>query len=144
MKIKFQKLNAKAIVPTYGTEYSAGLDIAACIDNAIIIASSQIVMVCTGLAVEIPHGYFGMLCPRSGLAAKFGITLLNSPGVIDSDYRGEIKAILINHSSSDFRVSCGMRIAQLIISPFRTATLEEVEALEASRRGSSGFGSTGI
>ncbi|MDR2458870.1 MAG: dUTP diphosphatase [Holosporales bacterium] len=144
MKIKFQKLNVGAIVPTYGTEHSAGLDMAACIDEAVTIAPSQIVMIGTGLAVEIPYGYFGMLCPRSGLAAKLGITLLNSPGVIDSDYRGEIKAIMINHSTSDFRVSYGMRIAQLIISPFQTAILEEVEVLEVSGRGSNGFGSTGI
>ncbi|MDR1609757.1 MAG: dUTP diphosphatase [Holosporales bacterium] len=144
MKINFQKLNVRAIVPTYGTEHSAGIDMAACIDEDIIIAPSQIVIIGTGLAMEIPNGYFGMLCPRSGLAAKFGITLLNSPGVIDSDYRGEIRAVMINHSNSSFRVSHGMRIAQLIISPFRTATLEEVEGLEVSGRGSNGFGSTGI
>jgi dUTP pyrophosphatase len=144
MKINFRKLSEKAITPTYGTECSAGLDLAACVDEDITIAPSKIVTICTGLAMEIPDGYFGMLCPRSGLAAKSGITLLNSPGVIDSDYRGEIKAILINRSSSFFVVSHGMRIAQMIISPFKKVSVDEAEILGESGRGSNGFGSTGL
>ncbi|MDR1333252.1 MAG: dUTP diphosphatase [Holosporales bacterium] len=144
MQLKFTKINPGAIVPKYGTDFSAGLDMSACTDHDIAVAPGCTATIMTGIALEIPEGYFGMLCPRSGIAAKFGVTLLNSPGIIDSDYRGEVRAILINHSRTPFIVSHGMRVAQLIICPFKMAALEESENISESVRGNRGFGSTGL
>ncbi|MDR3224178.1 MAG: dUTP diphosphatase [Holosporales bacterium] len=144
MQVKFQRIKEGAVVPVYGTEYSAGADLTACVDQPLMIKPGNTGIVPTGIAVEITIGFFGMLCPRSGLAAKYGLTLLNSPGIIDSDYRGEMRAILINHSDESFYVENGMRIAQLIIVPFQKAKFVESNELMATIRGSNGFGSTGI
>ncbi|MDR2667345.1 MAG: dUTP diphosphatase [Holosporales bacterium] len=144
MKISFKKLNEKAVVPTYGSKDSAGADIRACIDHEIVISPGGIAVVSTGIAVEIPENFFGMMCPRSGLAVKNGITLLNSPGIIDSDYRGELRMVLINHSDKHFTVEDEMRMAQLIVVPFVCVDWVESVELSKTNRGSGGFGSTGV
>ena len=130
-------------LPSYQTQGAAGLDLSADIEQEIMLAPLQRLAVPTGICVEIPFGFEGQIRPRSGLALKYGITCLNSPGTIDSDYRGELKVILVNLSNVDFPIRRGERIAQLIIAPVVQARLEEVEALELSVRGDSGFGSTG-
>lgn len=143
MEIKFKKLNNRAIVPNYGSEYSAGGDLSACIDNEIILNPSKTEIIPTGIAIEIPEKYFGMVCSRSGLAAKNNIVILNSPGIIDSDYRGEIKLIMINHSNIPFVIKPEMRLAQIIIVPFLQATWTETKSLSKTVRGNNGLGSTG-
>ena len=144
MKINFKKLLEKAEIPVYGTEYSAGADLKACIEKDVVISAGETVIIPTGLACEIPQGFFGMVCSRSGLAAKKGVVVLNSPGIIDADYRGELKLIMINHSDKDFVVENGMRLAQIIIVPFQKVEWTEVNELSDSTRGLGGIGSTGI
>lgn len=143
MQINFKKLNENAIVPEYGSEYSAGADLRACIDEDIVLNPSETNILPTGIAVEIPEGYFGMVCSRSGLAAKNQVVVLNSPGIIDSDYRGEIKLIMINHSNIPFVIKPAMRLAQIIIVPFFNATWIEALSLSETVRGNNGLGSTG-
>ncbi|MBX9977624.1 MAG: dUTP diphosphatase [Alphaproteobacteria bacterium] len=130
--------------PFYGTELSAGLDISAAIDGSIILAPGQRTLVPTGFAYALPEGFEGQIRPRSGLALKHGITVLNTPGTVDADYRGEVKVILINLGQEPFVIERGMRIAQLIIAPVRQVVLEEVSELPDSARDSFGFGSTGV
>jgi len=130
--------------PHYQTAGSAGFDLYATISDDIIIKSGEIKLIPTGIAIELELGYEGQIRPRSGLALKHGITVLNSPGTIDSDYRGEIGVILINHSKDDFVVKNKMRIAQMIIAPYTQAKIEITTNLKASDRGEGGFGSTGI
>jgi dUTP pyrophosphatase len=144
MNINYIKLNKNASVPVNGTEFSAGADLRASIESDVTINPGQTEVVGTGIAIEIPNGYFGMICPRSGLSLKHGITLLNSPGIIDSDYRGEIKCIIINHSNTNFTIENGMRIAQIIVMEYKKPVWVESEVLQDSIRGSSGFGSTGL
>lgn len=144
MNIKFKKLKDNAKVPQVGTEFSAGSDLRACIENPVTIEPGMVSIIDTGIAVEIPEGFFGMVCPRSGLSAKNGITVLNAPGIVDADYRGEVKCILINHSKTPFVVENDMRIAQLIITPFQKANWIESDDLTDSARGTGKFGSTGI
>jgi dUTP pyrophosphatase len=144
MKINFKKLDKNAIVPSYGSRDSAGADIRACIDCEIVVPQGCTAVVPTGIAVEIPENFFGMMCPRSGLAVKNGITLLNSPGVIDCDYRGELRIVLINHSNKHFTVENEMRMAQLIIVPFVCVDWIESVELSETHRGGGGFGSTGM
>lgn len=144
MKINFKKLNEKAEIPVYGSEYSAGADLKACIDHEVVLFPGKSDIIPTGIACEIPEGFFGMVCSRSGLSAKSGIVVLNSPGIIDADYRGELKLIMINHSEKEFVIENGMRLSQLIIVPFQKAKWSEVEALSESARGQGGIGSTGI
>lgn len=134
--------NAK--LPEYKTEGAAGADICACVNEPVVIPSGKIAMVPTGLFFEIPFGYEIQVRPRSGLAAKNGVTVLNTPGTIDSDYRGEVKVILINLGTEDFTINNGDRIAQIIISPVTQAAFEKVEILSETQRGSGGFGSTGV
>jgi dUTP pyrophosphatase len=133
-------------LPSYQTEDSAGMDLlAACgEDEKIIVNPGTRVLVATGLSLQIPHGYEGQVRPRSGLAVKFGITVLNAPGTIDADYRGEVKVALVNLGSEPFEITRGMRIAQLVIAPVSRAILEETEALDDTARGTGGFGSTGV
>jgi len=131
-------------LPAYATEGSSGLDLLAAVDTEIELKPGARVCVPCGIAIALPTGFEAQVRPRSGLALKHGITLLNAPGTIDSDYRGEVKATLINHGETAFRVSRGMKIAQLIIARHETAQLHEVPELPKSGRGTGGFGSTGL
>ncbi len=143
MELKFKKLNDNAITPNYGSEYSAGADLSTCITEDIVLNPSETKILPTGIAIEIPEKHFGMVCSRSGLAAKYQIAVLNSPGIIDSDYRGEIKLIMINHSNIPFVIKPSMRLAQIIIVPFLKVNWTETEALSETIRGHNGLGSTG-
>ena len=130
-------------VPFYATELSAGMDLKASIDEPIELDSLCRAMVPTGLYIELPAGYEAQIRPRGGLAAKHGVTVCNSPGTIDADYRGEIKVILVNLSKDKFVVNPGERIAQMVIAKYEKIEWREVEQLEESERGAGGFGSTG-
>ena len=131
-------------VPNYGTEAAAGVDLRAFIEQDILIRPMQRILIKTGLFMEIPVGYEAQVRPRSGLAIKKGITVLNSPGTIDADYRGEIMVILINLSNEDFIVKSGDRIAQMVIASHEQAAWKLVESLDDTERGAGGFGSTGV
>tara|TARA_B100001778_G_C18494875_1_gene586795 strand:- start:397 stop:867 length:471 start_codon:yes stop_codon:yes gene_type:complete len=133
-------------LPKYETEGAAGLDLFAATkeDTKIIIPPRKAEMIPSGIAISVPSGYEAQIRPRSGLAAKNGITVLNSPGTIDSDYRGEILVMLINHSNKDFEILRGMRIAQMVISKIEQFNLISVNELDTTDRGKDGFGSTGI
>ena len=143
MKVKIKKLNENAIIPTYGTEYSAGADLYALLDSSVEIAPHETTFIHTGISVEIPEGYCGLIFARSGLASKRGLAPANKVGVIDADYRGEIMVTLHNHSEIIATVEPCERIAQLAILPFLKAEFEEVDELSDTVRGAGGFGSTG-
>lgn len=143
MKIRIQKLDDRAEVPQYQTAGAAGADLHACLDAPVTLEPGAIELVPTGLAFEIPKGYEVQLRPRSGLALKHGITLPNSPGTIDSDYRGEIKVIMMNLGQEPFIINHGERIAQMVVAKHETAQFEQTEDLSESTRGTGGFGSTG-
>lgn len=143
MKVKIKKLNENAVIPTYGTEFSAGADLYACIDEDIEIKPGETAFIGTGLSVEIPEGYGAFIYARSGLACKKGLAPANKVGVVDSDYRGEIKVALHNHSLITHTVSKGERIAQMVVAPYIKCDFIEVESLEETVRGEGGFGSTG-
>lgn len=134
---------SKHALPNYETEASAGLDIRANMDEPVILKPLERAIIKTGLFIELPVGYEAQVRPRSGLAAKKGITVLNSPGTIDADYRGEIGVILVNLSNDEFTVQDGERVAQLVIAKHEQIKWEETEVLEDSQRGAGGFGSTG-
>ena len=138
------KTDQESNLPIYTTHGAAGADIKANLADPVEIKPGEIKLIPTGLFLEIPHGYEVQVRPRSGLALKSGITVLNTPGTIDSDYRGELKVILINHSSATFVVENGMRIAQIVVQPVIQAVFELQEELTASVRGSQGFGHTGV
>ena len=144
VKILVKKLLENIDLPKYKTEGSSGMDIVANIKNDLIINSGEKEIIPTGIAVAIPSGYEIQVRPRSGLAAKSGITVLNTPGTIDADYRGEIKVILINHSKEKFKIKKGDRVAQLIVCPIIKSEFVEVEELPNTLRGEGGFGSTGV
>lgn len=129
--------------PAYATAQSAGMDLRACTDAPLVLEPLQRVLVPTGLSIALPAGYEAQVRPRSGLAAKHGITVLNAPGTIDADYRGEIKVILVNLSREPFEICPGERIAQLVIAAHVQAEWEEVTVLDETERGAGGFGSTG-
>lgn len=131
-------------LPNYQTQYSAGMDLRADLTEAIVLKPLQRALIPTGLFIELPAGYEAQVRPRSGLAAKHGITVLNSPGTIDADYRGEIKVILVNLSDKDFVVENKERIAQMIISRHETISWQETDTLEETQRGAGGFGHTGV
>ena len=131
-------------LPSYATPLSAGVDLKADIQEPITIGSLERAMIPTGLYMQIPAGYEGQVRPRSGLAAKHGLTVLNTPGTIDADYRGEIKVILVNLSSSPFEVLPGERIAQMVFAKHELAEWEQVDVLDTTERGEGGFGSTGV
>jgi len=142
-KVNFKKLDERAVIPSYGSEFSAGCDLYAVLDDDLVIKSFETVLVKTGLAMEIPVGYAGLIFARSGLASKKGLAPANKVGVVDADYRGEIMVALHNHSNEDRVVAPGERIAQLVIMPFFKAMFEEVDELDETVRGEGGFGSTG-
>ena len=131
-------------LPSYETVGSAGMDIAACIDDDVTIEPGDMALIPTGFALAIPMGYEVQVRPRSGLAIKHGITLINSPGTIDSDYRGEVKVGLINHGKKAVTFKRGDRIAQMIVAPVIQASFNVVESLDETERGDGGFGSTGM
>lgn len=135
--------NADLPLPAYETAQSAGMDLAAAIDAPITLSPGERSMVPTGLAIALPAGYEAQVRPRSGLAAKNGVTVLNTPGTVDSDYRGEVKVILINLGDTAFEIERGMRIAQMVIAPVTQAAFAEVDELPGTARGTGGFGSTG-
>ncbi len=143
IKVLVKKLNPKVELPKYKTEGSSGMDLMAFIENPITIKSQNSALIPTGLSIAIPENTEVQIRPRSGLAAKSNISVLNTPGTIDSDYRGEIKIILFNHGKDDFTINNNDRIAQMILMPVLKAKFEEVEELPKTIRGSGGFGSTG-
>jgi dUTP pyrophosphatase len=130
-------------LPGYATSHAAGVDLLAAIEANVVLRPGGRALIPTGLAIALPEGYEAQLRPRSGLALKHGLTLLNSPGTIDADYRGEIGVILANLGSEDFTVTRGMRIAQMVVAPVSALAWSEVERLPESGRGGGGFGSTG-
>jgi dUTP pyrophosphatase len=142
--LKVKILRGGVTLPKYQTDHSAGLDLCACIDRDIILMPGERVLVPTGISIELPDGYEAQVRPRSGLAINHGVTVLNSPGTIDPDYRGEVKVILINLGKEPFVIKNGMRIAQMVISKFERVEVEVVEELSQTRRGEEGFGSTGV
>ncbi|NQW37521.1 MAG: dUTP diphosphatase [Flavobacteriales bacterium] len=142
--MKVQIINkSKHALPKYETEASAGMDISANIDEAIVLKPLERAIVKTGLFISLPKGTEAQVRPRSGLAAKFGVTVLNTPGTIDADYRGEIGVILVNLSADNFTINDGERIAQLVIAKHKQAVWQEVNILDDTDRGAGGFGSTG-
>lgn len=144
-KLVFKRLGVHSLpIPSYQTEGSSGMDIHAFVEKSLIIKPGEWKLIPTGFAIQIPSGYEIQVRPRSGLALKYGVTVLNAPGTIDSDYRGEIAIILINHSKIDFTVKQGDRIAQLIVQKVAKLEIDQSLQLEGSERGSGGFGSTGI
>ena len=142
-KIQIKKLSNDVLTPKYETAGSSGMDLAAYIEKDLIINPGNKALVPTGFSLSVPRGFEIQIRPRSGLAAKKGITVLNTPGTIDSDYRGEIKVILINLSKDKFIIKNGERIAQMVVCPVEQVTVEEVEKLSDTDRGKDGFGSTG-
>lgn len=143
MNIAIKKLSEKARIPSYGSQYAAGADLYACLNEDVKIAAGETKVIPTGIALELPVGYAGLIYARSGLATKQGLAPANKVGVVDCDYRGEVKVALHNHSSEERTVSAGDRIAQLVITPYITAVFEETEELSQTARGEGGFGSTG-
>jgi dUTP pyrophosphatase len=141
-KLSVKRLRDDAIVPAYMSEGAAGLDLAAALDSPVLLRPGERALVPTGLAVAIPVGHEGQVRPRSGLAARHGVTCLNTPGTIDSDYRGEVKVILVNLGQEPYTVRSGDRIAQLVIAPVARVDIVEGD-LDDTRRGDGGFGSTG-
>ncbi len=141
--IPVKKLKENAILPTYGTEFSAGADLYACLEEPVNVAPGQTVFIPTGLAMEIPAGFAGLIYARSGLACKKGLAPANKVGVIDADYRGEIIVALYNQSQLEITLENGERIAQMVITPFLSAVFTETDQLNDTLRGAGGFGSTG-
>ena len=142
-KVAVKKLNENATLPTYGSEFAAGADLYALSGEDIVILPHETKFIHTGIALEIPVGYAGLVYARSGLASKRGLAPANKVGVVDADYRGEIMVALHNHSEIAQTVAGGERVAQLVIAPFLTAEFEEVDELSQTVRGTGGFGSTG-
>lgn len=141
--IKLKRVKENAIIPTKGSEYAAGMDLCACIDKTILIAPHSTVKVGTGLAMELPEGYFGAIFARSGLATKRGLRPGNCTGIVDSDYRGEYIVALHNDTNETQTIEPNERIAQLVIMPYLPIQFEEVYELSNTERGEGGFGSTG-
>jgi len=144
IQVKIKKLHPQAVIPAYMTEHAAGLDLCTVIEAPVVLAPGERTLLPTGLAMEIPPGFEGQVRPRSGLALKKGISLVNSPGTIDADYRGEIGIIIINHGAEPVEFLPGDRVAQLIIAPVTQAILVEADELNDSVRSSGGFGHTGV
>lgn len=132
------------LIPQYATDGAAGCDVRACLETSLIVPPGKIAKVPTGLSFEIPHGFEIQVRPRSGLASKHGISIVNTPGTIDCDFRGEVHVILINHSNENFVIEPGMRIAQLVVAPVLQAEFIIAEELTATSRGENGFGHTGL
>lgn len=143
MKVKIVN-KSKHNLPAYSTGFSAGMDLRANIDEPVVLKSLERRLIPTGLFIELPAGYEAQVRPRSGLAFKHGVTVLNTPGTIDADYRGEIGVILVNLSNTDFVVEDGERICQMVIAKHETVDWEQVEVLNETDRGAGGFGHTGV
>ena len=135
--------SGKHALPQFETDQSAGMDLRANIPNTIVLQPGERALVSTGISIALPDGYEAQIRPRSGLAYKFGVTVLNSPGTIDADYRGDIGVLLINHGKKAFAIEDGMRIAQLVVAKYTQFNWNEVDDLTITERGSGGFGSTG-
>lgn len=131
-------------LPAYATEHAAGMDVCAAVEDDVVLKAGSSVLVPTGFAISLPVGYEAQVRPRSGLAIKHGIGILNSPGTIDADYRGEVKVILTNFGNTDFTIKRGDRIAQLVVAPYARVRWEERNVLDETARGEGGFGHTGI
>ena len=145
MIVRTKKLNENAIVPVCMTKQSAGSDLYACLDKSVIISGGGgVVLIPTGIAIKLPEGYEGQIRPRSGLAAKYGVTVLNAPGTVDSDFLGQIQVLLINHGKNDFVVEHGMRVAQIIVARHESPEFDIVDQLGETDRNTGGFGSTGL
>ena len=143
-EILIKRFSKNITLPKYETNGSSGMDLAANIENEIDLAPGKTAIIPTGLAISIPKNFEIQIRPRSGLAAKNQISVLNTPGTIDSDYRGELKVILVNLGKENFKIEKGIRIAQMVLCPVVRATLKEVDILEETERGEGGFGSTGV
>jgi dUTP pyrophosphatase len=143
VEIRFKRIHPGAQMPAYQSAEAAGMDLHACLDAPVTLQPGDLARIPLGFIMAIPTGHEGQVRPRSGLAAKFGVTVPNAPGTIDSDYRGEAMVALINLGRAAFTVEHGMRIAQLIVAPVLHVQVREVDELDATRRGSGGFGSTG-
>ncbi len=144
LKIILTEEADRGFLPEYMSEHAVGADLRACIDRDMVIRAHNTAIISTGICVELPQGYEAQVRPRSGLAFKHGITVLNTPGTIDPDYRGEVKVILINHSDSDFTVKRGMRIAQMVINKVEIPEISLCKTLTDTHRGGGGFGHTGV
>lgn len=142
MKIKIQKINNEAVIPHYVHKGDAGMDLYS-VEDAILLAGER-KLIGTGLKFEIPMGFELQVRPKSGLAANFGVTVLNTPGTVDCGYRGEVKVILFNSSKNDYQIKKGEKIAQAVIAKYEEAEIEEASELSATSRGDGGFGSTGL
>lgn len=142
-KIHVKKLHPNAILPTYGSINAAGADLYACIDESVTIAPGEVFWVPTGIALEVPAGCAGLVYARSSMGAKRGLAPANKVGVVDSDYRGEVKVVLLNHSKQPQTIEPGERVAQFVITPVLTPQYEEIAELTDTDRGAGGFGSTG-
>lgn len=143
VRIRIARLAPGVQIPDYFSADAAGMDLPAAVSEPIVIAPGEFHLVPCGFAVEIPRGFEGQVRPRSGLASRHGVTVLNAPGTIDSDYRGEVKVLLINHGPAPFAVTAGMRIAQLVVARVARVDWEPVDVLTPSSRGEGGFGHTG-
>jgi dUTP pyrophosphatase len=143
LKVRFVKTRASAMVPRYMTEHAAGMDLHAALDESLELAPGARALIPTGLALEIPPGFEGQVRPRSGLALRQGVALVNAPGTIDADYRGEVGVIVINHGQEAVVFAPGDRIAQLVIAPVARIVLEEATEIGATQRAAGGFGHTG-
>lgn len=141
--VRIKKLRENAVVPTYGSEFAAGADLYAAVEESVTIEANETKLIPTGIAMEIPVGYAGFIYARSGLASKKGLAPANKVGVVDADYRGEVMVALHNHGKVEQTIEAGERIAQMVIAPFITANFIESENLEDTVRGAGGFGSTG-
>ena len=141
--LRFKRLDSRAVVPAYQSEQASGLDLHAVLDEPLKLFAGEITMVPCGFAMSIPAGWEAQVRPRSGLATKHGISMPNTPGTIDADYRGEVKVPLINLGKAPFTIEPAMRIAQMVIAPVARVVVEEVEDLDETDRGGGGFGSTG-
>lgn len=141
--VNIKRIKPNAAIPTYGSINAAGADLYACVDSAVTVKASETVMIPTGISLELPEGYAGLIYARSGLASKKGLAPANKVGVIDSDYRGEVMVALHNHSKVDAEIEPNERIAQLVITPYIMGIFNEVDELSETERGAGGFGSTG-
>lgn len=144
MKIAVRRLAPDLPLPAYATPGSAGLDLLAAVDRDIVLPPGGFAAIPTGIALALPSGYEAQVRPRSGLALRHGVTVLNAPGTVDSDYRGEVAAILINHGKAEFTVTRGMKVAQLVVAPHVRAEWRETDTLDQTERAAGGFGSTGM
>jgi len=145
-RVRVRRLDARASVPCVQSEHAAGVDLAACLPagEVVVLGVGEIRVIPTGLAMAIPSGFEGQVRPRSGLASRHGVSIVNAPGTIDADYRGEVRVALINLGAEPFSIEHGMRMAQLVIAPVARALMVEVAELDDTARGGAGFGSTGV